>query len=591
VRLLSHVRAYWYLFPISLAGYALYSLGVVLLADLLQYLLDIVSGNASAGGSMIASVARVLIDDTADPVAAARITVPVAIILLTLMRAVGQFAGSYAMEYVARHLVHDLRCKLFDALLAAPAGYYDEQSQGSLVSRMTFNVEQVTGAATKAVKTLLRETLVLIGLVGYMLYLNWQLTLVVLLVAPLIALVVRWVGAYFRRYSRRIQVSMAQLTQVTTETTRGYREVRLYAGELQQRQRFALVSTNNLRQSLKLALTAGLSAPVIQLLLAGGLGLMLWFALDANMLAAFTAGSLAAFLTAAVQLGKPVRQLSGIQSVLQRGLAAAEDIFLQLDGSPENAGGNLTVSRATGDIRFDSVSFRYPQAQQCAVEELSFQIRAGSTVGLVGRSGSGKSTLVKLLLRFYNPDAGQIYLDEHPVTDYELPNLRQQFAVVSQQAPLFRDTVRNNIAYGALASSSDAQVTAAALAAQAQPFIEALPLGMQTQLVDEGASLSGGQRQRIALARALLKRAPLLILDEATSALDTHSEQQVQSAIDGLAEQCTTLIIAHRLSTVERADLILVMDAGHLVESGTHAQLIAQNGVYRQLCEREFVPT
>lgn len=588
-RLLSQVLPLWYFFLLSLFGYGLYSLGTVLIADLLQFLLDSLNGSSGTGKGIISGIVhRIYGPPNPDAVAFARTAVPIAIVVLTLLRSLGFFLGTYFMNHVSRNLVHDLRCQLFSKMLAAPSAYFDRHSQGVLISRITFNVEQVTGAATKASKILVRESLTVLGLLIYMLYLNWRLCLVFIAVAPVIALVVNVVGKRFRRYSRRIQSSMGQVTQVSSETVGAYKDIRLFGGQQQQLARFQAASEYNRNQSLKLALADALSTPVIQTLLALALAALVWFALSPGLLSGFSAGSLVAFLTAAGQVGKPIRQLSEVQSMLQSGLAAADDIFYQLDQAPEIDEGSHTTARARGDILIRHLSFSYPGSEQRVLEDVSLEIAAGRTVALVGRSGCGKTTLVQLLTRFYTPQAGQLLLDGVPIEHYALSNLRDQIAIVSQEAPLFRDSVYNNIAYGALSGQDPARVMLAARSAHATEFIERLPQGFHTALGDDGVGLSGGQRQRIALARAILKDAPVLILDEATAALDYESEYHIQQALQDITADRTTLVIAHRLTTVERADTIVVMDAGRVIASGTHAQLLAQGGLYAQLYHQEF---
>ena len=588
-RLLRYVVPYWYYFVLSLVGYLIYSMGNVLLADLMQFLLDAINESGEVASGIVSGLAYKLFDgNQMGQLEFARIAVPAALVLLTVTRAMGFFVGTYFMNHVARHLVHELRCELFNKMLVAPSAYYDTHSQGVLLSKITFNVEQVTGAATKALKIIVRESLTVLALLSYMLFLNWRLCLVFFAVAPFIALVVRVVGKHFRRYSRRIQASMGDVTQVSNESIGAYRDVRIFAGQSRQQQRFRSASDYNRVQSLKLALADALSTPVIQTLLACALAALVWFALSPNILAGFSAGSLVAFLTAAGQLGKPIRQLSGVQSVVQRGLAAAEDIFAQLDQDEEINRGTHRIERAAGDIGIHHVSFSYPGSDTPVLRDVSLDIRAGQTVALVGRSGSGKSTLVQLLARFYAVSDGEMLLDGVGIEHYELANLRSQMAMVSQDVTLFQDTVYNNIAFGALSGASREKVMAAAESAYARQFIDQLPQGFDTVLGDDGGGLSGGQRQRIAIARAILKDAPLLILDEATSALDNESEHRIQRALDNIMVGRTTIVIAHRLSTVERADCIVLMDAGRIVATGKHDDLLAQGGLYAQLYHQEF---
>ncbi|MEH6588154.1 MAG: lipid A export permease/ATP-binding protein MsbA [Halioglobus sp.] len=588
-RLLSYVLPYWWVFGLSLLGYIVYSAGNVLLADMMQFLLDALNQSEAADSGLVSRVAYGLFYvEGMDKLEFTRIAFPVSLVILAFIRSMGFFVGTYFMNHVARNLIHTLRCELFDKMLVAPSAYYDSNSQGVLISKITFNVEQVSGAVTKALKIIVREGLTVVGMLTYMLYLNWRLCLVFLLVAPAIALVVSVVGKHFRRYSRRIQASMGDVTQVSNESIGAYREVRIFGGQEQQSSRFRAASDYNRVQSLKLALLDALSTPVIQTLLAFSLAALVWFALKPSLLADFSAGSLVAFLTAAGLLGKPIRQLSGIQAVIQRGLAAAEDIFAQLDQEGELDQGQLELVRAQGAISFQQLSFAYPGSETQVLHEVSLDIPAGQTVALVGRSGSGKSTMVQLLARFYRPSSGQIMLDGTPIEDYTLMSLRQQLALVSQNVTLFHDTVFNNIAYGTLADKGVQAVEDALESAYAKDFIADMPEGMDTLLGDDGGGLSGGQRQRIAIARAFLKDAPVIVLDEATSALDNESEHRIQQSLDKISRDRTTIIIAHRLSTVERADRIIVMDAGRIVASGTHEELLSGNGIYSQLYHQEF---
>ena len=589
LRLLGYVAPHWYLFLLSVLGFVIYSLGNVLLADMMQFLLDAINESEEVEPGFVSRAAHFVVSPGEMGAREyARIAVPVAAVTLAFGRAMGFFLGTYFMSHIARALVHAIRCELFNKLLHAPSSYYDAHSGGVLISKIPYNVEQLTGAATRALKILLREGLTVIALLSYMIYLNWRLCLVFFAVAPLILLVVTIVGKHFRRYSRRIQDSMGEVTQVSSESIGSYKEVRIFGGVGHQQQLFENASEYNRSQSLKLAFAEALSSPVIQALLSTALGVLIYFAMAPDIMAGFSAGLLVAFLTAAAQLGKPVKQLSAIQSVLQRGLAAAEDIFHQIDLADEKDNGTYTTERAQGTLKISHLSFTYPKANEKALDDISLHIQAGQTVAFVGRSGSGKTTLVNLLARFYEPDGGSVLLDNVAIEDYQLYNLRSQFAIVSQDVTLFHDTVRNNIAYGQMAGASTEAVHSAAAAAHALEFIEAMPLGMDTVLGDDGGGLSGGQRQRIAIARAILKDAPVLILDEATSALDNESEFHIQRALDNTMKGRTTLVIAHRLSTVEHADSIVVMDEGKIVASGSHSELLAQEGLYAQLYHQEF---
>ena len=588
-RLLTYAFAYkWSLF-LSFLGYVVYSLGNVLLADLTQFLLDSLGGQPMAGLGFVSQASQwIWPPGDKTPTDYARIAVPVAAVVLSLGRALGFFAGSYFMNKVARSVVHVLRTQLFDVLVRAPKAHIDKYSTGELLSKVTFNVEQVSGAASDALKTMLREGLTIIALVSYMLYLNWELTALFFVVAPAIGLVVHVVGKHFRRYSKRIQDSMGSVTEVTAESLSGLDDVRIYGATEQISERFESVSLFNKQQSLKLAFVQAISTPIIQTLLALALGALFWFALDPTVLKEFSAGSLVAFITAAAQLGKPIRTLSNIQSIIQRGLAAAEDIFEQLDTELEQNTGGSTLGEVNGRVEFHNIAFRYPGAQSDAISDVSFAVEAGQTVAVVGRSGSGKSTLVKLLARFYTPTGGQITLDGQDIQGIELANYREQLAFVPQAINLFSDTVAGNIALGTMFDTSREAVIDAAKQAQADGFVSELESDYDTLIGEQGVGLSGGQQQRVAIARALLKAAPVLILDEATSALDNESESLIQSALDASRAGRTTFVVAHRLSTIESADTVLVMDEGRVVAAGSHSSLLEQEPIYRSLHQQGF---
>ena len=588
-RLLSYAFQYKWSLILSFLGFVVYSLGNVLLADLTQFLLDSLGGQQMMSLGFVAQASQWLWppgDKSATDYA--RIAVPIAAVVLSLGRALGFFAGSYFMNKVARSVVHTVRTELFGALVRAPKVHLDQFSTGELLSKVTFNVEQVSGAASDALKTLLREGLTIVALVSYMLYLNWELTAVFFVVAPAIGLVVHVVGKHFRRYSRRIQDSMGSVTEVTAESLAGLDDVRIYGATTQVSERFESASAFNKQQSLKLAFVQAASTPIMQTLLALALGALFWFALDPEVLTEFSAGSLVAFITAAAQLGKPIRTLSSIQSIIQRGLAAAEDIFVQLDTPPESDEGSARPAQVEGKVEFRAIDFKYPSAQTNAISDVSFSIEPGQTVAVVGRSGSGKSTLVKLLARFYLPTSGEILLDGKNVKDIALAHYREQLAFVPQNITIFSDSVAGNIALGAMNQSERKAIESAAEQAQAAKFVQDLEDGYDTLIGDQGLGLSGGQQQRIAIARALLKQAPVLILDEATSALDTESEALIQSALDKSREGRTTFVVAHRLSTIESADSVLLMDEGRVVAQGSHQQLLDSEPLYRSLHQQGF---
>lgn len=591
-RLLAYAFHYKWSLVLSFLGFVIYSLGNVLLADLTQFLLDSLGGQQMVSLGFVAQASQwVWPPGDRSATDYARVAVPIAAVLLSLGRALGFFAGSYFMNKVARSVVHTVRTELFGALVRAPKTHLDQFSTGELLSKVTFNVEQVSGAASDALKTLLREGLTIVALVSYMLYLNWKLTAVFFVVAPAIGLVVHVVGKHFRRYSRRIQDSMGSVTEVTAESLAGLDDVRIYGATQQVTERFESASAFNKQQSLKLAFVQAASTPIMQTLLALALGALFWFALDPEVLTEFSAGSLVAFITAAAQLGKPIRTLSSIQSIIQRGLAAAEDIFEQLDTPAEVDLGAIKPTEVKGRVEFRGIGFRYPGAQNNAIADVDFAVEAGRTVAVVGRSGSGKSTLVKLLARFYLPTVGEIYLDGQDVQAIDLAHYREQLGFVPQNITLFSDSVAGNIALGVMGDRDQADIAHAAVLAQADSFVQDLERGYDTLIGDQGVGLSGGQQQRIAIARALLKQAPVLILDEATSALDTESEALIQSALDASREGRTTFIVAHRLSTIESADSVLLMDEGRVIAHGNHKDLMDSEPLYRALHQQGFSDT
>lgn len=563
LRLLGYTKRYWHFFLLGVVGFALYASTQTAFAKLMEYIITAVDNRDSS----------------------ARLMIPAAVMAIFIVRGAGSFLGNYSFSYVARNVIHALRTEMFRKLLILPRSEFDQVSSGHLISKFTYDVEQVSAAAVDSLKVVVREGLTVVGLLAFLIYTDWKLSLIFFAITPFIALVISFASKRFRVVNKRIQDSVGDVTHVASEAINGQVEIKTYGGEAYENQRFFDVSNYNLRQSMKLVLASSISVPIIQLLVALAISVLVWVALGV-MAETTTAGQFAAYITAASMLAKPIRQLTQVNTGIQRGVAACYSIFALLDAAPEKDQGQGCLERAQGAITFEGVNFSY--GEERVLKEVSFRVEAGETVAVVGRSGSGKSTLVNLLLRFYQPDSGSICVDNVPVSELKLENLRDQFALVSQKIMLFNDTLSHNIAYGKMADSGEAQIIEAAKAANAWEFIESLPEGLATRLEQDGSNLSGGQRQRIALARAFLKDAPILILDEATSALDSESERKIQAALDTIMRGRTTIVIAHRLSTIESADKILVLDAGQVVEQGSHRDLLEQGGHYAQLYKMQF---
>jgi len=513
---------------------------------------------------------------------------PFGLLGIFIVRGIGGFVSTYGMEHVGRNIIRDMRKQMFTSLMRLPTAFYDQISSAQLTSKLIYDVERVAQAATNAVTIVVRDTFTIIGLLGLLFYTSWKLAVVFLLLGPVITLLVVAVSKRFRRISQRIQSSMGNVTQLSQQITEGHRVVKIFGGENCEDRQFAKANEYNRRQNMKLAATRAISVPVSQFLGACGLAVILFVATSPEMLQALTVGTFMSFVAASMMLLAPMKRLTMVQSTVQQGIAAAQSVFLLLDEESEKDTGTRTIEKAQGKLEFRNVSFAYASSDHAVLSDINFTAQAGEVVAIVGRSGSGKSTLVSLLPRFYDVVEGEILLDDVPLKELKLENLREQISLVSQDIVLFNDTVVNNIAYGSLSEHSEEEIIAAAKAAHALEFIEAMPNGFQTMVGDKGVLLSGGQRQRIAIARALLKDSPIIILDEATSALDTESERYIQDALGALMKSRTTLVIAHRLSTVENADKILVMRDGRIVESGSHAELLVAGKDYASLYQMQF---
>ncbi len=564
LRLLRYLKPYWWALSLTVLGFAINAGTEVWTAKLLQYITDAINNNDQSRQNLF----------------------PALIIALFFVRGVGSFLGNYYSALVSRNLVYQLRIEVFNKLLRLPSAFFLANPAGIISSKLIFDVEQVTAASTESMKTLLRDGLTVVGLVGFLLYSNWRLTLILFLVLPPILFLIRYASKRYLRLSKSIQETMGDVSHITNEVIGGYQVVKNYGGQPYESRRFNAASLKNLRKGMKVVVTNSINTPAVQLLMAMAMSVVVWLALRPSVINNISAGEFISYIAAAGLLSKPVRSLTDVNQKLQKGIAAGESIFALLDEPEEQDSGVLNPA-LSGAMRLDNVSLVYPDST-VALRDFSLDIRSGETVALVGRSGAGKSSLVNLLTRTLTTSSGQITMDGLPIEDITLESLRAQIAMVNQQIVLFNTTIFNNIAYGSLASKSQAEVERAAKDAFAHDFIMNMPKGYQSEIGAEGLQLSGGQRQRLSIARALLKDAPILILDEATSALDNESEYYIQQALDNVMKNRTTLVIAHRLTTIESADRIAVMDAGQIVELGTHSELMQKQGHYAQMYERDF---
>ncbi|CAH8217581.1 lipid A ABC transporter ATP-binding protein/permease MsbA [Vibrio aestuarianus subsp. cardii] len=513
---------------------------------------------------------------------------PFIILGMMAIRGLSGFVSSYCLSWVSGNVVMQMRRKIFNQFMHMPVSFFDKESTGGLLSRITYDSEQVAGATSRALVSIVREGASIIGLLTLMFWNSWQLSLVLIVVAPVVAMGISVVSKRFRKISKGMQTTMGHVTSSAEQMLKGHKVVLSYGGQKVESKRFDNVSNSMRQQTMKLVAAQSIADPIIQMIASLALVTVLFLASVDSIRADLTPGTFTVVFSAMFGLMRPLKALTSVTSDFQRGMAASQTLFALIDLETERDSGTFETDKVRGDIKVEDVTFTYQGNEKPALSNVNFTIPAGKTIALVGRSGSGKSTIASLFTRFYDVDSGAIYLDEHDIRDYKLKNLRTHFALVSQNVHLFNDTIANNIAYAAEGEYSREQIEHAAKLAHAMEFIQTMPNGLDTMIGENGASLSGGQRQRIAIARALLRDAPVLILDEATSALDTESERAIQAALEELQKNKTVLVIAHRLSTIEEADEILVVDEGEIIERGHHAELIAKDGAYAQLHRIQF---
>lgn len=565
-RLLTYVKPYWPVFAAAILSMAVFAATETGLAAMMKPLLD---------GSFVERDPHVIK------------WLPIGLIGLFLIRGIASFFTAYGLGWIARNIIKNLRSEMFERMVSLPARFYDQSTSGQLMSKVLYDVEQVANAATDAILTIVRDSLTILGLLAWMIYLNGYLSLIILTTVPIIGYIVYKISTRFRNISKNIQDSMGDVGHICNEIIDGQREVKTFGSQAYENARFEKVNKKNRQQRMKKIATEATSQPLIQLITVLGLAVVIHLATTPEMLEQISVGSFISFVTAMFMILTPLKRLTKVNSKLQAGIAASQSVFTLLDQQPELDNGNKMITLAKGEIEYHNVNFSYDDEKGPVLNNISFHAKPGQTIAFVGHSGSGKTTLVSLLARFYQTKKGTISIDGVNINELKLSNLRQHLSLVNQQVILFNDTVANNIAYGQQQVSNE-RIVEAAKAAHAWGFIEQLPQGLATQVGQNGVLLSGGQRQRIAIARALLRDAPILVLDEATASLDTEAERHIQAALETLMQQRTTLVIAHRLSTIEKADQIIVMHQGQIIETGTHAELIAKGEHYAQLHRLQF---